>query len=114
DGADKNTLVVDAEVLLPDGWSASTSLLPPGEDYAGRRDGRPERVDLPPASLARYVDSPMIAGEHFASWELDSPSDAPHVFQAVAPRAESLALPPERVEKFSRMLAEAEAVFGPF
>lgn len=114
DGADKNEFAVDAEMLLPDGWSASTSLMAPGEHYEGRADGRPERVDLPPASLARYVDSPVIMGEHLRSWRLDAPGDAIHTFDAVAPDADALELPDGRVEKFNRMLAECEAVFGSF
>lgn len=114
DGADKNEFIVDAELLLPDGWSASTSLMPPGEHYRGEVDGRVERIDLPAASLARYVDAPAIMGRHLRSWELDSPSDAPHTFDAVAPAESFLELPTERVARFSHMLAECEAVFGPF
>jgi predicted metalloprotease with PDZ domain len=114
DGANKNTLVVDAEVLLPDGWSASTSLMPPGRHHEGSLDGRPERVDLPPAPLATYVDSPMIAGEHYRVWDMESLCDAPHTFEAVAPEADSLELPDARLVKFDRMIAETQAVFGPF
>lgn len=114
EGANKNTFIVDAELLLPDGWSASTALMPPGRIHQGRRDAQPERIDLPAASLAKYVDSPMIMGEHLRSWELDSPSDAVHTFDAVAPQAESLELPDARVARFGHMLAESEAVFGPF
>lgn len=114
EGADKNTFTVDAEMLLPDGWSASTALMAPGATYTGRRDARPERLDLPAASLAKYVDSPMIMGEHLRSWELDSPSAAIHTFDAVAPDPASLEMPQERVARFGHMLAESEAIFGPF
>lgn len=114
DGADKNTFTVDADMLLPDGWSASTALMRAGRIYQGRRDAQPDRIDLPAASLAKYVDSPMIMGEHLRSWELDSPSDAIHTFDAVAPEATSLDLPEERVARFGHMLAECEAIFGPF
>lgn len=114
-GADKNTLMVDAELLLPDGWSASTSLMAPGEQYVATADGRPELVDLSPASLARHVDSPVIMGEHLRVWELDSQTPgAPHTFEGVAPDPKFLEMPPARLAKFNRMLAEAQAVFGPF
>ncbi len=114
DGADKNTLLVDAEVLLPDGWSASTSLMAPGAHHEGTLDGRPERIDLPEAPLATYVDSPMIAGEHYRAWGMESPGAAPHSFEAVAPSGESLELPDARLAKFNRMIAETQAIFGPF
>ncbi len=114
DGANKNTLLVDAQVLLPDGWSASTALMPPGEHHTGTRDGRPERINLGAAPLATYVDSPMIAGEHYREWDMVSPGPAPHTFEAVAPKSDALELPEARREKFDRMIAETQAIFGPF
>lgn len=113
-GADKNEFLIDGALLMPDGWSASTSLLAPGTVYRGSRDGGVERVTLGVAPLATFVDAPVIMGEHLASWAMTPMNGAVHTFDAVAPAEEFLVMPPERMEKFNRMHAECEAVFGAF
>lgn len=113
-GANKNEFLIDGVLLMPDGWSASTSLLAPGRVYRGSRDGGVERVGLGVAPLAIFVDAPAIMGEHLASWAMSPMNGAVHTFDAVAPSEEFLVMPPERMEKFNRMHAECEAVFGAF
>lgn len=114
DGADKNAFLLEGSLLMPDGWSASTALFAPGEVYRGSRDGAVERASLGKAALATFVDSPVIMGEHLASWPMAPVTGVAHAFDAVAPSEEFLVMPPERMAKFDRMHRECEAVFGPF
>ena len=96
---------------MPDGWSASTALFAPGRVYRGSRDGSVERAALGRAALATFVDSPVIMGEHLASWPMAPVTGVTHAFDAVAPSEEFLVMPPERMAKFNRMHRECEAVF---
>src|SRR6185295_5953469 len=66
------------------------------------------RVEFGPVSLTTLVDSPVIAGEHFRSVQLD-----PKVqLDMAADSAAALDISPEVTAKMKRLVAEADALFG--
>lgn len=108
-GVDKDEQMVEPTLKSPAGWRIATALKPAASRIAGAKVTRFERV-----SLATLVDSPVIFGAALTSYALPAPGAAPHWLHAVA-RTEALAkLPDARVEKFGRMIGQAERIFGTF
>jgi len=89
-GQRTDAIEVNASVTLPQGWK-SDSALPAG-----------------PVSLTTLVDSPLIAGEHFRS--VDVAGDAK--ITMIADSEAALALPQDRIAQLTKLVAEAEALFG--
>jgi predicted metalloprotease with PDZ domain len=103
-GARVSALAVDARIRLPAGWSYSTALAP-----AGEHDGAVEFRRVP---LETLVDSPLIAGQYFKSFDVGVQRGAPHFVAVAAETPEGLAVPAEAVDSWKRLVAEATALFG--
>ena len=106
DGVDKDEWMIEAELRLPGAWRSATPL-------EAQRSGA-GRVQYFAAPLSELVDSPVIFGASMRTYELETRSRAPHFIHAVAPTVAMTDLGAERLEKFGRMIDQAEAVFGLF
>ncbi len=104
-GADSDAVEFVASVKLPAGWKFGTALLPT------RASG--DEVEFAPVSLTTLVDSPLIAGLHYRRIDLTRPSDKPaHVMDLVADNETDLAMTPEDLTAYRKLVAETRALFG--
>jgi predicted metalloprotease with PDZ domain len=104
-GVDAREIPVRATLRLPAGWKFDTAL--EREKGAGR-DGA---LAFAPTSLYTLIDSPVLAGEIFETFEV-GPPDAPVHLSVAADRRSALAIPEERLAAYRRVPAEAIALFG--
>ena len=92
-------------VTLPAGWKFGTALVPvhaPGDE-----------VDFAPVSLTTLVDSPLIAGRHYRRIDLTTGSQTPlHEMDLVADTDADLAMTPEDLAAYKKLVAETGALFG--
>lgn len=92
-------------LLLPAGWKFGTAL-PIAQQSA-------EEIAFQPVSLERLVDSPLIAGEYFRSYDLTPPGEpVRHVIDIVSDSTAALAMPPEVQRGLTNLVAEAGLLFG--
>jgi predicted metalloprotease with PDZ domain len=91
-----------AQIQLPQGWQYATALT--------RSADSGERLRFEPSSLTTLVDSTLIAGKYFQSFDLGG---APPVrLHVAADSAVALSLTPEVIEHYKRLVREATALFG--
>ncbi len=92
-------------VTLPRGWKFGTAL------EVARSAG--DDVEFTPVSLTTLVDSPLIAGVHFRKIELSKPGETPvHVMDLVADADPDLAMTPQALAAFQKLVAETGELFG--
>jgi predicted metalloprotease with PDZ domain len=92
-------------VRLPNGWKFGTAL--PVAHSSG------DEIEFAPVSLTTLVDSPLIAGEHYRRIELTAASESPsHVMDIVADNETDLAMSPEDLAAYKKLVAETGALFG--
>ncbi|MGC2791922.1 MAG: M61 family peptidase, partial [Candidatus Sulfotelmatobacter sp.] len=104
-GADSDSVEFVPSIKLPTGWKFGTALTP------SHTSG--DEVEFAPVSLTTLVDSPLIAGEHYRRIELTAASDTPaHVMDLVADSEEDLAMTPEDLAAYRKLVAETGALFG--
>lgn len=103
---DKDDYLIEPELRLPGDWNIATSLAIESQ--------RPGQILFKTVSLAELVDSPVIYGSTLRTYELQTNSASPHFIHAVAAFDELTDLGEERLQKFGKMVDQAEAVFGPF
>ena len=103
-GAASDAVEFAPSVKLPAGWKFGTALVP--AHVAG------DEVEFAPVSLTTLVDSPLIAGKHFRRIELDSGSETPHEMDIVADSESDLAMTPEDLADYKKLVAETGALFG--
>jgi predicted metalloprotease with PDZ domain len=89
---------------LPGGWAYATAL------DTVRRTG--DEVEFAPTTLERLVDSPLFAGRHGRSFDLDTDPRRPVRLHVFADRPSELEAKPEHVEAHRRLVPEALALFG--
>ena len=95
---------VELSLRLPEGWKRATALKTESE-----QDGL---IRFKPVSLLELVDSPLIAGEHLRTFELDTGSNPPAFFHIASENPAVLELKPELIAKHGRLVREAGALFG--
>jgi predicted metalloprotease with PDZ domain len=93
-----------ASVRQPPGWKFGTAL--PVADVSGAK------AQFAPVSLETLVDSPLIAGEYFRTFELASVANTPHGLDVVADSVAALDAKPEIIRSVSHLVAEENALFG--
>jgi predicted metalloprotease with PDZ domain len=103
-GKASDDVAVVAELRLPEGWYFETAL-PVARRTAGS-------VEFRPASLTTLVDSPVLAGRHFRTIELSPGATPAHYLDIAADSDEALAAPPALIEKYRKLVREAQALFG--
>jgi predicted metalloprotease with PDZ domain len=101
-GAESDTLDYDATLVLPEGWRHASAL--PVEREAGNR------VEYGTVALTELVDSPVLTGRHFRTFDLGG---TPAVRLHVAADSEAaLAIRPVTEQAMRRLVPEARALFG--
>jgi predicted metalloprotease with PDZ domain len=100
---DSNAEQVAPSVKLPEGWKFATAL------NSSHQGG--EEVEFAPVSLTTLVDSPLIAGKHFREISLTTEAPA-HVMDLVADDEADLAMSPEDLAAYRKLVAETGALFG--
>jgi predicted metalloprotease with PDZ domain len=95
---------VAAWLQLPAGWKYGTALQAI-RDTSGL-------VQFAPVSLARLVDSPVLAGEHFRRVDVSPAGGPPCAVDLACDSEAGLAASPELVTGWKQLVAEANALFG--
>lgn len=101
-GKDASEIMVEGSIRVPDGWKISSSL--------SQQNGAFER-----ASLATYVDSPVLMGRFMKNVPLPAVANAPtHRIDLVSESNADLTLPENFANDYARLVAEAGAAFGSY
>lgn len=103
-GRPSGELEFRASLTVPSGWRYGTSL------PIGRETG--DRIEFRPASLTTLVDSPVLAGRYFRTLDLSPGAEPPHYLHMAADSAAALAIGPQLVAGYRKLVAEAGALFG--
>jgi len=104
-GARSDDVSFVPSLTLPAGWKFGTAL------PVTRASG--DDVEFSPVSLTTLIDSPVIAGAHYRKIELSKPGEAPpHVMDLVADSDPDLAMKPEDLSAYQKLVAETGALFG--
>lgn len=104
-GARSDDVSFVPSVTLPAGWRFGTAL------PVSRTRG--DDVEFAPVSLTTLIDSPLIAGVHYRKIELTKAGETPdHVMDLVADEETDLAMKPEDVAAYQKLVAETGAIFG--
>ncbi len=103
-GADSDAVEIVPSVKLPEGWQFGTALVP------ARTAG--DEVEFAPVSLTTLVDSPLIAGAHYRRIDLTKGSELTHVMDLVAESEADLAMKPDDLAAYRKLVAETVALFG--
>ncbi|MGH9518665.1 MAG: M61 family peptidase [Terriglobales bacterium] len=97
--------MVQATLILPPDWNFGTAM--PVRRASGNR------IEFQTATLNRLVDSPVIAGEYYRSWNITPPGEPiHHELDIVADSAAALALPPKVEQGMVNLVAETGKLFG--
>lgn len=96
-------LTFDPSLRLPEGWRFSTAL--PIASRSGNG------VTFAPVPLDLLVDSPVQSGQFMRVFELTPGSRPAHEVDVAADDPALLDLPPELIERYKRLVAEANALY---
>ena len=96
-------VAVDATVKLPKGWKWGSAL---------KAKGAAETLAFERTTLEMLVDSPVVAGQYVARYDLGTHRGAPHAVTVVGDTAEATKASPELVEHWKKLVVEAHALFG--
>jgi predicted metalloprotease with PDZ domain len=92
-------------LILPAGWKFGTPL--PVDSQSG------DSTVFQAVSLNRLVDSPVIAGEYYRSYDLTPPGEPiHHEIDIVADSPEAVVMKPELVQEMTNLVAESGRLFG--
>lgn len=103
EGIDAEQYRVHAEVQLPPHWSAVSAL-------HRKASGGP--IQLPQVDLATLVDSPMLMGQHLASWNVTPKGENKiHQIHAAADRPEALKMSPAYLDYLRKLVVQSGHLF---
>jgi len=71
-----------------------------------------DEIEFRPVSLTTLIDSPVSAGAHYKTIELGSIDGAAHYLHIAADSERALAIAPDTVRQYKKLVAEAGAMFG--
>jgi len=103
-GPNDNALVFSPSLTLPAGWKYGTALA------VARESGG--TVAFAPTALVMLIDSPVLAGAHFRTVELTPGQTPAHYLHLAGDSAAAVAISPEDLAHYKRLVAEAQALFG--
>jgi predicted metalloprotease with PDZ domain len=107
DGAKSDDVKFAASVRVPDGWKFATALQPaPG---SSRGDGI---ASFETVSLTTLVDSPLLTGAFFKTYDLSPGQKPQHRLDVAADSAAATALSEEEIQHLRQLIAETGAIFG--
>lgn len=104
-GTVADQLRYQAKLRLPHEWHYGTAL------GVAKESG--DEVEFGPVSLTTLIDSPVSTGAHYRTVELGTVDGAPHYMHIAADSERALAITPETIEHYRKLIAEAGALFGP-
>jgi predicted metalloprotease with PDZ domain len=103
-GKQSDAVQFKASLKVPVGWNYGTAL-PIARESGGT-------IEFQPASLTTVVDSPIIMGRYFKTFDL-SPGQSPaHYLHVAADSAAALGASDDKIEKFRSLVKETAAAFG--
>jgi len=103
-GKASDDVQVSAELRLPADWKFGTAL--PVTSANG------SQIQFKTASLTTLIDSPVLAGRHFRRIELSPGATPAHYLDVAADTDEALNAPSELIDKYKKLVKEAQALFG--
>ncbi len=103
-GTVADQLRYQAKLRLPHEWHYGTAL--PVAKESG------DDIEFRPVSLTTLVDSPVSTGAHYRTVELGIVDGAPHYMHIAADSERALAITPETIQHYRKLIAETGALFG--
>ncbi|HMF01779.1 MAG TPA: M61 family peptidase [Terriglobia bacterium] len=103
-GKASDDVQVAAELRLPADWKFGTAL------PVAKANG--SDVQFKTVSLTTLVDSPVLTGRHYRRIELSPGSTPAHYLDVAADTEEALNAPTELIDKYKKLVKEAQALFG--
>ena len=103
-GKQSDSLEVKATLRVPQGWRYGTAL--PIAKESG------EIIEFQLASLTTVVDSPVIMGRYFRTFDLSPGQQPAHYLHVAADSAAALSASDDKVEKLRNLVKETGAAFG--
>ncbi len=104
EGSKVEDLMYIPVLRLPEGWKYGTALKAVKQMETG--------VEFAPVSLYTLIDSPVVAGIHFRTIDLNPGSDVPYVMHLAADSEAALQMKPEIITGFRNLYQEELALFG--
>jgi predicted metalloprotease with PDZ domain len=104
EGEPAEQLLYQASLRLPSGWHYGTAL-------PVAKESRDE-IDFRPVPLTTLIDSPVSAGAHYRAVEFGTVDGAAHYMHIAADSDRAIAMTPEIVKQYQKLIAEAGALFG--
>ena len=103
-GVPADQLQYQARLRLPRDWHYGTAL-------AVAKESRDE-IEFRPVPLTTLVDSPVSAGAHYKQVDFGTVDGAGHFMNIAADSERAIAMTPEIVQQYQRLIAEAGVLFG--
>jgi predicted metalloprotease with PDZ domain len=109
-GHQLSAIRAQAALTLPAGFQSATALRPAAAPAAAAAQNR---IDYAEVSVETLIDSPVFAGLHHRSVELDSPgASRPVVLQLFADEPDQLKADEAQVEAHRALVRQADRLFG--
>jgi predicted metalloprotease with PDZ domain len=96
-------LTFDPTLTLPNGWKFNTAL--PVSGQSGNT------ITFAPVPLDLLIDSPVQSGEFIRVFPLNPGGSPPHELDVASDDAWALDVPPDLIEHYKRLVAEASALY---
>jgi predicted metalloprotease with PDZ domain len=106
-GTKSDDVMFSASVRLPDGWKFATALEPAPGGKATDGAAAFETV-----SLTTLIDSPLLAGAFFKTYDLSPGQKPEHRLNVAAESAAATVISKEQLQHFRQLVAETGALFG--
>jgi len=107
DGMKSDEVRFSASVRVPEGWKYATALQPLAGSH--RTDGF---VEFETVSLTTLVDSPLLTGSFFKTYDLAPGQKIDHRLNVAADSAAALAMSSQELRNMRQLVAETNALFG--
>ena len=104
-GADADTIQLQATLKVPAGWRYGTALPIHGETG--------DDIQFQPAPLTTLVDSPLSMGSHYRTIDLGGEAGGPaHYLHLAADSDRALEIPQPVIDEYKNLVKETGALFG--
>ena len=105
-GKPADDVTVTGSIKFPEGWTTASALIPNSETAT--------QIDYQPASLTTYIDSPVLIGRYLKKVAIPSGTAPQHRIDIVGDSAAAIETWPSFAQDYSRLVAEAGALFGAY